>query len=736
MRRRIACLASLSVACLLPAAHPGRSASAAAPRVLPEGQLPQDARLGNPKTLDGYFPLTVPTSLEAWQKRAERVRRQLLVATGLWPMPVTEGPPRAVVHGAIDRGDYTVEKVYFESYPGHFVTGNLYRPKHKTGKLPGVLCPHGHWQNGRFYDHGAEKIRQEIADGAERFEQGGRYPLQARCVQLARMGCVVFHYDMVGYADSQQLAHRAGVRAEMNGPNWGFFSPQAESRLQTVMGLQTYNSVRALDWLCSRDDVDAGKIGVTGASGGGTQTFVLCAIDPRPTVAFPAVMVSTGMQGGCTCENASYLRVETGNIEIAGLMAPRPLGMVAADDWTKEIAAKGLPELKELYKLAGRPENVMCKSLLHFPHNYNHVSRTVMYNWFNKYLELGHKEPVLEADFEPLSVEQMSVWNAEHPRPQSGPDYERGLLKTMTVGAQKQMATLVPRDAASLADYRRIVGGAVDVMIGRNLEQVGQVEADLIGEEERDGYFFFRSLLKSAARSEQLPAVFFYPKDWNKQVVIWVHERGKAGLLSANGQPTTSVMRLIHAGIAVAGVDLLYQGEFLPDAANAQGGNQLVDPPVEELRGYAGYTFGYNHSRFSQRVHDILTLVAYVRGHAYQPEQISLLGLNGAGPWAAAARAQAGAAVQRAAIDTAGFRFALLDNIQSPQFLPGAAKYDDVLGMLAMSAPHDLWLAGEGHEAPDEVRAAYDAAGRSSGLVMYAGGEDSEEASAIDWFLP
>ena len=121
----------------------------------------------------------------------------------------TKTPANAVVHGRVDRDGYTVEKVYFESFPGHFVTGNLYRPKGRTGKLPGVLCPHGHWANGRFYDAGPKAVEKQIADGAERFELGGRYPLQARCVQLARMGCVVFHYDMVGYADSVQLPHRA-----------------------------------------------------------------------------------------------------------------------------------------------------------------------------------------------------------------------------------------------------------------------------------------------------------------------------------------------------------------------------------------------------------------------------------------------------------------------------------------------------------------------------------------------
>ena len=92
---------------------------------------------------------------------------------------------------------------------------------------------------------------------------------------------------------------------------------------------------------------------VTGASGGGTQTFMLGAVDDRPAVAFPAVMVSTAMQGGCICENCSYLRIGTGNVEIAGLFAPKPLAMSAANDWTIEIEKKGLPELKQLYHTLG-----------------------------------------------------------------------------------------------------------------------------------------------------------------------------------------------------------------------------------------------------------------------------------------------------------------------------------------------------------------------------------------------
>ena len=165
---------------------------------------------------------------------------------------------------------------------------------------------------------------------------------------------------MIGYADSVQisfdLAHRfAKQRPEMNTTeNWGLFSPPAEAHLQSVMGLQTWNSIRALDFLLSLPDVDSERIGCSGASGGGTQTFILSAIDPRVKLAFPAVMVSMAMQGGCTCENACDLRVGTGNVEFAALFAPKPLGLTAADDWTKEMPAK-IPELSSTMRCSARP---------------------------------------------------------------------------------------------------------------------------------------------------------------------------------------------------------------------------------------------------------------------------------------------------------------------------------------------------------------------------------------------
>jgi dienelactone hydrolase len=704
------------------------TAWAEAPRVLPEGRLPEDKRLGPLKDLNGYFPFHPCASREAWAKRSEQLRRQMLVALGLWPTP-TKTPANAVIHGKVDRPQYTVEKVYLESYPGHFVTGNLYRPKERKGRLPGVLCPHGHWASGRFHDAGAKEIRQQIVGGEERFEIGGRHPIQARCVQLARMGCVVFQYDMVGYADSQQLVHRPGVREKMNTPeNWGYFSPQAELRLQNMMGLQTYNSIRTLDWFSELPDVDPKRIAVTGASGGGTQTFILCAIDSRPAVAFPAVMVSTAMQGGCTCENACYLRVGTGNVEIAALISPRPLGMTAADDWTKEIATKGLPELKQHYKMLGVEDLVMARPLVHFGHNYNYVSREVMYHWLNRHLKLGLEEPIVEEDYQPLSKAEMSVWDDEHPRPPSGDDYERSLLKWLTEDSQKQMAALPPHDRQGLARYREIVGGAVDVIIGRGLAEPGAIGAADLQEQDLGEWRLAKFLIRHTAAGEELPAIRLQPKSWNKRAVIWIDKMGKQSLFDAQGMPKPPVRKLLEAGTVVVGVDLFGQGEFTADGKPAPRA-RLVNNE------YAGYTFGYNHPVFSQRVHDVLSTIALLKGGQTPAERVYLVGLAGAGHWVAAARAQAGAAVDRAVIDTAGFRFVQLTAIDDPDFLPGGAKYGDLPGMIALSAPHPLWLAGEGPQPPPVVAAAYKASGQPDNLTVFSGEKPDRQSAAIEWLL-
>src|SRR5438045_3681919 len=136
------------------------------------------------------------------------------------------------------------------------------------------------------------------------------------------------------------------------------------------MALQTWNSVRALDFLLSLPDVDPQRVAVAGSSSGGTQTIALNAVDPRAAVAVPMVMVSMNMQGGCVCENAPLYRVGTNNVELASLFAPKPEGMAAANDWTKDFLARGLPEMKAIWSLFGA-DGAVAGEHFDFGHNHN-----------------------------------------------------------------------------------------------------------------------------------------------------------------------------------------------------------------------------------------------------------------------------------------------------------------------------------------------------------------------------
>jgi dienelactone hydrolase len=664
----------------------------------------EDKRLGEPKTLNGYFPMKVPESKAAWEKRRKELREQVLVATGLWPLP-EKTPLHPVIHGKIDRDDYTVEKVFFASYPGHYVSGSLYRPKASgQHKLPGVLCPHGHWQNGRFYDAGEKAAEEQIKIGAEKTVEGARYPLQARCAMLARMGCVVFHYDMVGVADSQPIGHRLG-----------FADAEAELRLQSFMGLQTWNSIRSLDFLLSLPEVDPARIGVTGASGGGTQTFMLCAVDDRPTVAFPAVMVSTAMQGGCVCENCSYLRQNTGNIELAALFAPKPLAMSGADDWTKEIEKKGLPELKALYKLYDAEDRVAAKCWPQFQHNYNQVSREFMYTWFNKHFNLGQPEPVVEKPFVPVPPRELSVYDEQHPRPSDTVD-AGGLRKYLTAAAAKQMADLQPKNAASLAKYREVVGTALRVMVGGGLPD--KVEARSPQEEKIGDVTVHRSVLTRPGEGDAVPSLGLVPPGFNGTVTIWIHPKGRASLLE-NGKIVPAAQAILEMKSAIMAIDCLRTGE------------QMGDRPYKVDDKFAGFTFGYNRPLLAERVRDILTAVATVKT-VLKPKKINLIGWKEAGPWALLARALCDDAVANTAVDLNGFAFDDVRNTSESMMLPGALKYAGVQGLAMLCAPGKLYVHNDAHAA-NQTELIVTFARLGGTLVLRY--DLVDERGVIDWLL-
>lgn len=709
-------------------------------RIYGDGESPNDWRLGKLKDLNGDFSMEVPRSKATWSRRAEEVRRRILVSCGLWPMPARP-PVKATIHGRVERDEYTVERVYFESYPGFFVTGSLYRPKAKEGPRPVVLSPHGHFSEGRFHRHSDNEFGKALELGDERLAVGGRYPLQARCVQLARMGCIVFHYDMVGYADSKQisydLAHRhSEPRPEMEGKDrWGLFTAQAEMRLQSVFGLQTFNSLRAVDFVVGLDDVDASRIAVTGASGGGTQTMMLAALEPRVAVSFPAVMVSTAMQGGCTCENAACLRVGTGNIEFAALVAPRPQGITYANDWTKELLTKGFPTLKKLYAMHGVESLVEAdfprwdgRDLTYFPHNFNNVCRTAMYHWMNEHLQLNYKgdlgDAIIEREFEPLTVEELTVWNDDHPLPPIGDDFETKFLRELSDASNETL-----KNAANSADkFRKIVRPALKTLLATSYDAVGLVEPDVDREKfEADDYWRFKERIRftEAGRDYEIPTMMYHPRNWNNEMVIWASGKGKQSVLNDAGELRSEVKLLLDKGFSIIAPDLFQQGEYLAE--------QLIETrKVENNRDFAGYTFGYNSTLIGHRVHDLLAMLKMIDGdEVHGVQKTHLIGVEGAAPYAVLTAVLAGKHIDKLAIDDGDFRFADLESWRDPDFLPGAIKYGDMPAMIALGRAGEVWVATADGEKAKASMEPY----RNLDAKPVFARSDNAVKDAVDWVV-
>lgn len=672
------------------------------------------------KTLNDHFPFQVPETAEAWQLRKSELRSRVLVATGLWPMP-EKSPLRPVIHRRIERDGFTMEKVYFESLPGHFVTGMLFRPAADNqlgvvdGKRPAVLSPHGHGGRTMRLSDGA--IENALKSGAEKFAESGRYPKLARCAHLARMGCVTLIFDMLGYADSQQIsnsvAHRhAKSRAEeLNRNQPCFFSIDADLNLQSIMGLQTWNAIRALDFLESLPEVDSSRLGVTGGSGGGTQTILLGAIDSRVRASFPNGMVSTSMQGGCFCENCNYLRVGTGNVELAAVYAPNPQGMTAANDWTKDMLTDGFPQLQKLYTMLGKPDNVMCGDVLRFSHNYNNVTREMMYPWMARHLSLPPQTPLEESNFEPFSEAEMMVWDDQHPAPKkTGVPHERQVLRWWKSQSDREIQSTVPDKADNAKQwqrYRDVVGTGWNVIFDRKLPK----KSDLLITKTRDA--------TQADPSEQY--LVRHPK-WNVNVPVLVRpsSTGKVKRHVVYASPlkwNDGRDKHFHSLAPAFGDEDATQiiPELLDsDPSDSPGEQPLIDDP----RSYSAFTFGYNRTLTVKRFEQILCVLAAFA--PTEPEQSLVLMGDGEGIVASAAGAAmvAGPVVDQLLVMLEDFRFVKATSYADKRFVPGAVKYLDMPGLLSLRAPYPLGILDETDESMELVRRVYKAADASDQLQL------------------
>ncbi|MBQ8407634.1 MAG: acetylxylan esterase [Clostridia bacterium] len=330
------------------------------------GYAPDDSRLRLTRHTGTVYPITRFNSREEVERRREELQYNLRMSAGLYPWP-DKTPLNTKRELVGEYEGYSVEKIMFESYPGFWSTGNLYLPRPLPEKSPAIFNVIGHW-------------------GPQRLERssGADYPQQL--ANFARMGFICLVTDMIGMVDSRQISHEYG-------------KGEKELWLSNGLGVQLWNNIRALDLLCSMPEVDRNNIGMTGASGGGSQTLFLSLIDDRIKAAAPINMISLHMQGGCQCENAAGLRRHTDNTEMCAMIAPRPLFLAGSDgDWTKNLESTELPAVLEAYRQYGAESMVE-----HFyqiaPHQYNEKTRHKVYSFFARHLmgkELDWEEQPIE----------------------------------------------------------------------------------------------------------------------------------------------------------------------------------------------------------------------------------------------------------------------------------------------------------------------------------------------------
>lgn len=239
---------------------------------------------------------------------------------------------------------YTVTNFKLETLPGIYLCGSVYAPRRK-GRHPAIICPNGHFKNGRYND-----------------EQ------QLRKATLARMGAICVDYDLVGWGESALQMGEESHRTAM------------------ANTMQLANGLKVLDFVWERRDVDTMRVGLNGGSGGGTQVIFLAALDHRFAAACPTVNIGAHFDGGCPCESGMRATLAAGGTshpEIAACFAPKPMLVVSdGGDWTAAVPRVEFPFMRRIYEFYHAAENITNVHLADERHDFGPNKRRAVYDFF------------------------------------------------------------------------------------------------------------------------------------------------------------------------------------------------------------------------------------------------------------------------------------------------------------------------------------------------------------------
>ncbi len=597
---------------------------------------------------------------QTWLAHRAELKGKIQKALGLWPWPErVELNPR--ITGRIEYEDYVVERVYYQVYPNIYASGYNYLPKAAVGQLPaegrirypGILNPHGHWAGGAVHP-----------------------TVQMRLIGLAKKGYVAFCPDST-HVTNFPLG----------------LSP---------IGQMTWNNIRALDYLQSLACVDGGRLGCTGASGGGQQTMYLAALDERVKVAVPAVLVSyfrrilfATEEAHCFCNHVPGIEAFTDEPEMAAMAAPRPaLFICATGDWTREFPKAEFPEIQHIFNLVGGPAKCVQFDK---PHNYDRDSREQMYAWMNQYLQ-GTNTPDLarEADFKPEPPERLLALG-KLPENYRGMEGASNYYQTQFLFKTPQLT-----DRPAWIDYLKDWRLTLASLLGENAENHPQ-NAQFRGKFDGAGISGEKWLLETEPSVSVPLWMFSSGVGQPTAAVILTHQEGKQGLLRDRAP---LIKTLVENRIIVIAVDTRMRGELRRNWHL----NELIWGRPED----------------GMAAHDLISVARWLRTRPeVHPSQIMVVGFGDAGLSALYAGAL-DVRLAGAAIEDIG---PLFQEGRTGNLVANILRHGDIPQVAALVAPRALWINGK-NQAYQFTAGAYSAF-HQAGRYLATQKAPSEFAAAL-----
>ena len=625
-----------------------------------------DSRKSRMQDPDSFkLRINVPSSLDEWQTRREWLRNKTLVNTGLWPVPA-KTPLNARVFDRKKADGFAVSKVYFESFPGFLVTGNLYEPIGKKGPFPAIITPHGHWEYGRLQNQGAGSI-------------------PGRCIDLARQGFVVFSPDMIGYNDSIQFPHdsnkilkqmKAGKPLPWEPKTYRpeFVFPEAEFNGLSLGGLQLWNNIRGVDFLISLDSVDPDRIGATGASGGASQVILLIATDDRIAAAAPVNIIGAERHPGCRCENIPNLWIETSTLELTATFAPKPLLMVSAteDPWTPKTPEREFPLMKRYYSLY-KADDMVENAHINGPHNYNADTRAAVYRWLIK--QLDAEGPLIKQPEDYIDVTALGDLRVfpEKTLPPTASSAQE-VLKRWIDNSKQQFLDSLPENPAEYDLFSHNFRTALSQNLNVIPASLNSPEYSIEAKESRGEILYSLETIGIKSQGTWIELESACKDIEPAQTALIVYPEKMGALLNPDGKSDFPWLKSM--------LDRKYHVYHIRGYASDQ-----LSISMKERDSY-NWSDAYNRSNLTNGIQDTLTAIRSIK-EAYPELPLTVIGLEGKGLTAACAAALDGN-VNKLAVDMNGADPNYWKELQQIFPVQGFQRIGDIRTVFLLLARSDL----------------------------------------------